>query len=160
MKRSILYFLLAAIFVYGCGDGLKGMESDYTIKISGADQLPFSGHYTIAGTGALPKPVQVTGKGSRGIHRQRPGGGLRHSKNDFRRHVEGGNHSRERCRFHCGNRGTFWGHHPWQNPGYHFHHQSAHREDIGLGGKHLTINLNTMQKVYTCSELSSYLLSQ
>jgi hypothetical protein len=64
MKRSILYFLLATIFVYGCGDGLKGMESDYTIKITGADQLTFSGHYTIAGTGALPKAVQITGKGS------------------------------------------------------------------------------------------------
>jgi hypothetical protein len=64
MKGSILYFLLAALFLYGCGDGLKSMESDYTIKISGADQLPFSGHYTIAGMGALPKPVQITGKGS------------------------------------------------------------------------------------------------
>jgi len=64
MKRSILYFLLAAFFLYGCGDGLKGMESDYTIKITGADQLPFSGHYTIASSGTMPKPVQVTGKGS------------------------------------------------------------------------------------------------
>jgi hypothetical protein len=64
MKRSILYFLLTAIFLCGCGDGLKGMESDFTIKISGTDQLPFSGHYTIAGTGAPPKPVQITGKGS------------------------------------------------------------------------------------------------
>jgi hypothetical protein len=64
MKRSILYFLLAALFLYGCGDGLKSMESDYTIKISGADQLPFSGHYTIAGMGALPKPIQITGNGS------------------------------------------------------------------------------------------------
>ncbi len=63
MKRSILYFLLAAFFLYGCGDGLKGMESEYTIKITGAGQLPFSGHYTIAGTGALPKAVQITGKG-------------------------------------------------------------------------------------------------
>lgn len=64
MKRSILYFLLTTIFVYGCGDGLKGMESDYTIKISSAGQLPFSGHYTIAGTDAMPKPVQISGKGS------------------------------------------------------------------------------------------------
>jgi len=64
MKQSILFILLASIFVYGCGDGLKGMESDYTIKVTGADHLPFSGHYTIAGTGAMPKPFQVTGKGS------------------------------------------------------------------------------------------------
>lgn len=40
------------------------MESDYTIKVIGSEQLPFSGHYTIAGTGAMPKPVQVNGKGS------------------------------------------------------------------------------------------------
>ena len=93
-----------------------------------------------------------------GIHGQGPCGGLHHSKNDFRRHIEGRNHSRERCRLHFGNRGFFWGHYPRQNPGYHFHHQSAHREDLGLGGKHLTINMNTMQKEYTCSELSSYLL--
>jgi hypothetical protein len=37
------------------------MELDYTIKISGSDKLQFSGHYTIAGTGAMPKPVQVKG---------------------------------------------------------------------------------------------------
>jgi thioredoxin reductase len=61
MKRSILYFLLGIIFLVGCSEGLKGVESDYTIKVTGANQLQFSGHYTIAGTGAMPKPVQVTG---------------------------------------------------------------------------------------------------
>jgi hypothetical protein len=40
------------------------MESDYTIKVIGSEQLPFSGHYAIVGTGAMPKPVQVNGKGS------------------------------------------------------------------------------------------------
>jgi thioredoxin reductase len=62
MKRSILYVLLTVILLFGCSEGLKGVESDYTIKVTGADQLPFSGHYTIAGTGAIPKPVQVAGK--------------------------------------------------------------------------------------------------
>ena len=61
MKRSILYFLLGIIFLFGCGEGLKGVESDYTIKVSGSDQLQVSGHYTIAGTGAIPMPVQVKG---------------------------------------------------------------------------------------------------
>lgn len=63
MKRSKLFFILIIIvLLFGCSEGLKGVESDYTIKVTGADQLPFSGHYTIAGTGAMPKPVQVTGK--------------------------------------------------------------------------------------------------
>jgi hypothetical protein len=62
MKRSKLYFILLIILLFGCSEGLKGVESDYTIKITGGEQLPFSGHYTIAGTGAMPKPVQITGK--------------------------------------------------------------------------------------------------
>ena len=62
MKRSKLFFILLIILLFGCSEGLKGVESDYTIKVTGANQLPFSGHYTIAGTGAMPKPVQVTGK--------------------------------------------------------------------------------------------------
>jgi len=61
MKRSIIYVLLGIIFLFGCSEGLKGVESDYTIKVTGADQLQFSGHYTIANTGQIPKPVQVKG---------------------------------------------------------------------------------------------------
>jgi hypothetical protein len=61
MKRSIIYFLLGIIFLFGCSEGLKGVESDYTIKVSGSDKLQFSGHYTMAGAGAMPKPVQVKG---------------------------------------------------------------------------------------------------
>jgi hypothetical protein len=61
MKRYILCFLLGIIFLFGCSEGLKGVESDYTIKVTGSGQLQFSGHYTIAGTGALPMPVQVKG---------------------------------------------------------------------------------------------------
>jgi hypothetical protein len=61
MKRSVLYFLLGIIFLLGCSEGLKGVESDYTIKVTGSDQLQVSGHYTIAGTGSMPRPVQVKG---------------------------------------------------------------------------------------------------
>ncbi|MEN6317743.1 MAG: hypothetical protein ABFD82_03160 [Syntrophaceae bacterium] len=61
MKRFIFYFLLGFTFLFGCSEGLKGVESDYTIKVTGSDKLQFSGHYTIAGTGAIPKPVQVNG---------------------------------------------------------------------------------------------------
>jgi len=64
MKRTILYFLSGIIFLLGCSgsEGLKGVESDYTIKVTGSEQVQFSGHYTIAGMGAMPKPVQVSGK--------------------------------------------------------------------------------------------------
>jgi hypothetical protein len=61
MKRSILFFLFGIIFLFGCSEGLKDVESDYTIKVTGSDRLQFSGHYTIAGKGAIPKPVQVKG---------------------------------------------------------------------------------------------------
>jgi hypothetical protein len=61
MKKSIVYFILGIIFLYGCGTGLKDVESDYTIKVTGSDQLQFSGHYTIANIGQIPKPVQVKG---------------------------------------------------------------------------------------------------
>jgi hypothetical protein len=52
---------LGIIFLFGCSEGLKGVESEYTIKVIGSGQLQFSGHYTIAGTGAMPKPLQVKG---------------------------------------------------------------------------------------------------
>ena len=61
MRRTVLYLLLGIVFLFGCSDGLKGVESDYTIKVTGSEKLAFSGHYTIAGTGAMPKPVSVTG---------------------------------------------------------------------------------------------------
>lgn len=62
MKRTILLLLIAIFFLGGCGEGLKGVDADYSIKVSGTDQIPFSGHYTIASTVAVPKPVYVTGK--------------------------------------------------------------------------------------------------
>jgi hypothetical protein len=37
MKRTILYVLLGFIFLFGCSEGLKGVESDYTIKVMGSD---------------------------------------------------------------------------------------------------------------------------
>jgi thioredoxin reductase len=62
MKKSLLFMIAFFLFLSCCTEGLKGIESDYTIKVTGTDQLQFSGHYTIAGTGAMPKPVQITGK--------------------------------------------------------------------------------------------------
>jgi len=61
MKRSMLCIMVAIIFLLGCSEGLKGVEADYTIKVTGSDKLAFSGHYTIAGPGAIPKPVQIKG---------------------------------------------------------------------------------------------------
>jgi hypothetical protein len=61
MKRSILCIVVTIIFLLGCSEGLKGVESDYTIKVTGSEQLQFSGHYAIVGTGAIPNPVSVKG---------------------------------------------------------------------------------------------------
>lgn len=49
------------MLLFGCSEGMKEAEQVYTIKITGSARLQFSGHYTIAGTGALPKPVHVKG---------------------------------------------------------------------------------------------------
>lgn len=53
--------VLAILTLVGCGDGLQGIQADYTIKVSGSAGQAFSGHYTIAGTAAVPKPVSVSG---------------------------------------------------------------------------------------------------
>jgi len=37
MKRSIIYVLFGIILLFGCSEGLKGVESDYTIKMTGSD---------------------------------------------------------------------------------------------------------------------------
>jgi hypothetical protein len=65
MKKSILIFIAAVLFLAGCGEGLKAVEADYTIRVTGSEKQEFSGHYTIAGTGAVPKPVDVAGAAPR-----------------------------------------------------------------------------------------------
>jgi hypothetical protein len=44
-----------------CGDGLKGFESEYTIKVTGADKTAFSGHYSFPGPDNVIHPVKVIG---------------------------------------------------------------------------------------------------
>jgi hypothetical protein len=53
--------LLAFMLITGCGDGLRGFESEYTIKVTGSDKTAFSGHYSFPGPDKVPQPVQVTG---------------------------------------------------------------------------------------------------
>ena len=61
MKKILLYLLPALIIFIGCGDGIKGMESAFTIKVTGSDNLKFSGNYSFVGTGAIPEPVNIEG---------------------------------------------------------------------------------------------------
>ncbi|MCX5857621.1 MAG: hypothetical protein NTZ57_06900 [Deltaproteobacteria bacterium] len=61
MKKILLCLVMALILFSGCGDSIKVMESPFTIKVTGSDKLKFSGHYSFAGTGGLPKPVNVEG---------------------------------------------------------------------------------------------------
>lgn len=65
MKKYMLIFIAAVLLIAGCGEGLKGVQADYTIRVTGSDRQEFSGHYTIAGTGAVPKPIDVTGNAPR-----------------------------------------------------------------------------------------------
>lgn len=50
---------LVIMLLGGCGDGLKGMEGSYTIKVTGSEKLKFSGHYSFIGTGGIPKPINI-----------------------------------------------------------------------------------------------------
>ena len=61
MKRSIACLLLGIALLCGCSEGLKTMEANYAIKITGSDKLQFSGYYSIIGTGGISKPVNVEG---------------------------------------------------------------------------------------------------
>jgi hypothetical protein len=62
VKRWLVCLLLGFLFLIGCGDSLKGVESSYAIKVSGSENLTFSGHYTFVGTSEIPKPVNAEGK--------------------------------------------------------------------------------------------------
>ncbi len=94
MKRSILYFLLATFFLFGCGDGLKGMESDYTIKVIRLRPVAIQRSLYNRRYGGHAQTCPSQWEGVYGIHRQGAGCSLCHSKNDFRRHTEGGNPAR------------------------------------------------------------------
>jgi hypothetical protein len=59
-KLMLLSIAVIVLFSYGC-DSMKGMESDFVIKITGTDSLKFNGHYSFIETGGVPKPVNVSG---------------------------------------------------------------------------------------------------
>lgn len=73
IRNFILFSLLIGIplFFVGCADGLKGMGSNFTIKVSGTPGLNFKGHYAISATVSNPNlqnvagtlPTQYEGKG-------------------------------------------------------------------------------------------------
>jgi hypothetical protein len=55
-------FLLAALLLTGCSDGLKGLNSDFTIKVGGTEGLKFKGHFAITETPTNPNLQNVEGK--------------------------------------------------------------------------------------------------
>ncbi len=59
MKRLRMALIFMLLLFFGCSDGLKDMETSFTIKVTGSEQLKFSGHYTIVRTTNLQKPVHV-----------------------------------------------------------------------------------------------------
>jgi len=61
MKKCWISLILLCILLCSCADGLKDMETSYTVKVTGSEQLKFSGHYTFAGATSLQKPVHVDG---------------------------------------------------------------------------------------------------
>ena len=70
-KYFFLFLLIGIPLFFGCSPGLKDLESNFTIKISGTTGLKFKGHYAIAATISNPDlqnvegtvPAQYQGKG-------------------------------------------------------------------------------------------------
>jgi hypothetical protein len=58
----LLLFLLAVLMLSGCSDGLMGLSSDFTIKVSGTEGIKFKGHFAIADTVVNPNLQNVDGK--------------------------------------------------------------------------------------------------
>ncbi|MDQ5987807.1 MAG: hypothetical protein CSYNP_03553 [Syntrophus sp. SKADARSKE-3] len=61
MKKILFCLFLGLALLCGCSETVKNIESDYTIKVTGSENLKFSGHYTFVGTGGVPKPINVEG---------------------------------------------------------------------------------------------------
>jgi hypothetical protein len=61
LNQLFIILLIGVLPLWGCGDALKSVESDITIKVSGTDGLMFSGYYSIVATGSSPKPINVKG---------------------------------------------------------------------------------------------------
>jgi hypothetical protein len=67
----ISLLIVIALIVIGCSDGLRGLESDFTIKVGGTEGLKFKGHFAISTTVSNPDlqnvsgtvPAQYQGKG-------------------------------------------------------------------------------------------------
>lgn len=61
INQLFILLLIGILPLLGCGDGLKSVESDVTIKVSGTEGLIFTGYYSIVATGSTPKPINVKG---------------------------------------------------------------------------------------------------
>lgn len=61
MKRWWFVIPIVALALWGCGDTLKGMESDMTIRVTGTPGLQVGGHYAFVAAGEVPKPQNVEG---------------------------------------------------------------------------------------------------
>lgn len=61
MKKILLYLTAVLILFYGCGDKAKEVETSYTIKVTGTENLKVSGHYSFVGLAGVPKPVNIEG---------------------------------------------------------------------------------------------------
>jgi hypothetical protein len=62
MKKALKILLCLAtvlILFNGCGDKVKEVESSYTIKVTGSENLKVSVHYSFVGLEDFPKPVKV-----------------------------------------------------------------------------------------------------
>jgi hypothetical protein len=88
-RKYLLFFWLIGIsLLFGCSLGLKDLESNFSIKISGTTGLKFKGHYAIAATVSNPDlqnvagtvPAQYQGKGAMALclfRKTSPGGSLK-----------------------------------------------------------------------------------
>jgi hypothetical protein len=58
-KMKLLTFLATILLFTGCSEGLKSLESDLIIKISGTPGVKFKGNYSFPGTGGMAQKESV-----------------------------------------------------------------------------------------------------
>lgn len=62
MKKLLFVFIISIPLLSGCGEGLRQLESDYILKVTGTPGINFNGGFTFPGASGSVKPAHVEGR--------------------------------------------------------------------------------------------------
>jgi len=60
-QKNLLFFVLGLFLIFGCGERSKNLNATFTIKVDGTNGQSFRGYYSIIGTGAIHKRIDIEG---------------------------------------------------------------------------------------------------